>query len=184
MKYIPTLFLLVFFTACGTSESTDSKETTKAETTPTNEYEGYVQHNLSLIDYTASIQVPGSELTGKKPELFTDDFGRVNVQAGKRFHIVISDNEANLDQKKSELSNDIFYKTSFIKEQDDLLVYEQSLPDGSQKQFHFIQSIPVDGGKITVCSEPKGKFKESHIDRMLKSAKSIEAKSLIAQQNQ
>ncbi|MFT4660202.1 MAG: hypothetical protein ACI8XB_000462 [Patiriisocius sp.] len=178
MKYTIYLFFLLILAQCQ-SKHTDNVEINQEKEIQENPYEGYDTHEISLVDAKVKIQVPGVDLVGKEPQVSTGNSGVTNMKIGKNFHLEILEGKLNIEETISDLGKDIFYKITILSKDENQVIFEKSLPDGSQSFVNFMMNKNVDDAPVIVRSASNGQFRKAHVDRMMKSAATIDVNNEI-----
>ena len=174
------IFALTLMTACADKESSDIKSV--EQSAESQAIDGYEAIEIELIDQTVKIQVPGEKLSGHKAKIQTNNTGATSLQIGSNFSLEFTEQNTDIASIVKDLGNDIFYKNHIIDKTNDMIIYERGLPDGSDKHVHFCKVIKGGDVSLTIKTPKNGQFKKSHVDRMIKSANTINiTKTFIAE---
>jgi hypothetical protein len=97
---------------------------------------------------------------------WNEEFGWVEVHAGDRFAVTISEEPADMARLKADLDRDMLQKHSIIEDGPDVLVYRSKFPDADLVFVHFVRAVTVDGRSFLVQDAQGGRFTEADIARM------------------
>ena len=173
-KYITFIGLLsmMFFVACGGGESGSSESEDQA----VDESASMAgMKELSLVEHgmDISIMVP-DENTGIAEVIATD--WSVEIRVGEGFMISVSIGEGDLALLKSDLEEDLVYKSEILEETESYIVYKREIENsGMEPEHHFFYIADIDGDQYDVQNLKDVTYSKEAIDRMLASAKSIKA---------
>lgn len=173
MKQLAILFSilsLLAFTSCG-GDTTDNPEEGTEEVV----LKGFEELNLSEWGFNLSIMVPEAETNGN-PEVVLTERGALEIVVGIDFGIEIMYGEGDLELLKSDLNDNLVFKSEIIKEEENALVYSQDIPDsGVKTQNHFFYKAVVGSDIYEVRDIMEGDYGSGMIEKMLEAAKTIKA---------
>lgn len=172
------LALPAFMTLQGCGEATDTNGTDTTATTDNDmpPMTGTEEFDMSEAGFAYKMMVPDEDNAKALPEIsYNEDAGYFAVMCGEHFSITITEDEPDFDQLKADLNEHLLYKTEFLKDEADLLIYESTLPDESNSYVHFYMVKELNGSKFIIEDEKMGEFTRGDIDRMVQCAKSISA---------
>lgn len=170
------LTLPAFITMQGCGEATDSNgtDTTATTTTDVVPLEGTVEFDMSDAGFAYKMMVPNEDQAKATPEIsYNEDAGYFAVVCGEHFSITITEDEPDFALLKEDLNTHLLYKTEFLKDEADLLIYESTLPDESNSYVHFYLVKELNGMKFVIEDEKMGDFTQGDIDKMVQCARSI-----------
>jgi hypothetical protein len=163
MKHIlPVLALLIGLGACNGRSTDDPGSTPVEEGSARGRIIDLSQHDVPLIvelDQT----MPGADT----PEVrWNEEFGKLEVDAGERFRITISEERGDIARLKAGLERDMLRDHTIIEEEDDLVIYRSEFPDETIVFVHFYRVIEHEGRSFVIESHDQGRFNETDIRRM------------------
>lgn len=177
MKQLAILFSLLsvlVFSSCG--NETPSDENTE-NTDETVQLKGFEELNLTDYGFNLSIMVPEAETNGA-PEVVLTERGALEIIVGSSFGIEIMYGEGDLELLKTDLQEDLVFKSEIIKEEENALIYKQDIPDsGVKTQNHFFYKAVVGKDIYEVRDVMEGEYGEGMIEQMLEAAKTIKSTS-------
>ncbi len=160
---IPALLIIVsLLSACGDEKKPVLEEETKEQEAPT----GTV-HDLSSHDIPLIVRLDHNTLGTDTPSVrWNEDIGKLEVQAGDRFSILVSEEAGDISRLKADLERDMLRKHTIIEEQQDLIIYRSTFPDDDIVFVHFYRILEHNGRTFVIESHDQGQFNESDIRRM------------------
>lgn len=168
------LVFVIALTACSTDRPVNVKESTSAETQKSEPNKGMQALDLSEYSDFADIMVPDKSRSGVDASVSVDDVtGFMHVRAGKRFQMIIREEPTSLEDIKQELQNDLMWRNTISEHDENSIIIEKTLPDGSMGQYHFATVLNGAGSNVVLRSDPMGEFSKKDIERMLFSANTI-----------
>jgi hypothetical protein len=138
---------------------------------------------IDLTDYgpLVRIEVPNRSIQGVDATVTMDELsGFLAIRAGKNFQLVLREEPTTLEDIRQEIENEMMWQNSVTAFEDHSIIIERSLPDGSMAQHHFVSVLPGIGVNIVVRSDPMGEFSKKDVDRMLRSALTLETETGLA----
>ena len=175
MKRFLAILLLVFLYSCKGEEQNSAQQNI--------DYYQFQKIKLSKYDIPASIYLPDASAgigTSFKP-LIEHEIGdyKWRIKVGRYFVLSIEDFgdfKYLFEEKKKEILANKVYKTTILKEEGAILVYQQTLKEdiGLKKNntFHIYAVVKLDEVFYQITNTEKGNTKKE-IDFMFKSIKSI-----------
>lgn len=175
MKQILTVLFLIFLNSCGNEEK-------KADSQNIDYYQ-FQKVSLAKYDIPASIYLPDASAgigTSFKP-LIEHEIGdyKWKIKVGRYFTLNIEDYgdfKYLFEEKKKEILSNKVYKSSILKEEGAILVYQQTLKEdiGLKRSytFHIYAVVKLDDVFYQITNSEKGNTKKE-IEFMFKSIKSI-----------
>lgn len=100
-----------------------------------------------------------------------EDMGQLEVQAGDRFSILITEEPGDIARLKADLERDPLRTSAIIEEQPDRLVWRSSFPDEEIVFVHFYRVLEVDGRTFVAQDDDRGRYNEADIARMIGSVR-------------
>ena len=165
------LFLpaLLFMVACNGDED-GANDNTWPE--PPEEIVAYMPVDLSPNGLPMVIWIPDT-LVGI-PKVVVQPYGETEISVGDYYRISIAVG-ADIALKRSDLAEDLLYKTEYIEDQPTYIMYKSALPDGSQEFVHFYAVIEIDGTEYEIKDIDDGtKYPQIAVKRMMESAKFVQ----------
>jgi hypothetical protein len=100
--------------------------------------------------------------------VWKDETGKLEVRAGERFGIVITEDPGDMQRLKDDLDRDLLRKNTILRETPDELVYKSEFPDDTTLVFiHFQRTVNAAGRTFAVQDLDNGTaFTRAEIDRM------------------
>jgi hypothetical protein len=175
MRYLIALFLFIVLHSCKDSEKDVASQNI--------DYYQFQKINLSKYDIPASMYLPDASAgigTSFKP-LIEHEVGdyKWRIKVGRYFVLDIEDFgdfKYLFEEKKKEILANKVYKTTILKEEGAILVYQQTLKEdiGLKKNntFHIYAVVKLDDVFYQITNTEKGNTRKE-IDFMFKSIKSI-----------
>lgn len=162
-----SLLLLPLLLICACGEPGTDPETSTGTATEEVERSTGKMIDLSAHDVPLAVQVD-QQLVGADTTIITwnETFGRLEVAAGERFQITITEEEADLARLKADLDRDMLRKNTIIEEAPGLVIYRSEFPDETITFVHFYRIVQHDGRTFVVQSNDQGRFNEADVRRM------------------
>lgn len=176
MKKIFLLTVIPSFVAligCG-----DGKETKVENENPIPA--GWVELDLTQPNTTYGlpllINVPDEATAQGIAEIMESPLGGTQVKAGKNFNLEIFPGDGNMAAKKQEIEGNLVFKSTYIIDEPDFILYTSEIEDAGIKQYHFYAIIKL-GTSSYEIEDIKGEdYTETGIKKMMEAAKSLRAK--------
>ncbi|MCB0793233.1 MAG: hypothetical protein KDB88_00720 [Flavobacteriales bacterium] len=106
---------------------------------------------------------------------WVEEFGHLEVTAGDRFALIITEGLADIQRLKADLDRDLLRTHTVLREDADHVVYKSAFPDDPDLVFvHFYQVIDAGGSTFVVESRPEGRFDQADVDAMAQAVKAKE----------
>lgn len=169
--------LATLMAACGGNvEKQNNTNTESSENSTETDYSQMQLVSLSKFNIPAEVYIPneskGKAMINESPS------GGVEIKVGDRFGIEVVPFGLTKEEVKAELDNDLVYSIEYIEEDDKSMLYKKSIKDSDiEAEFHFFLEKDINGEIYEVKSINEMEFKESAAKEMLKSARSLQAKS-------
>ncbi|MBN4062166.1 hypothetical protein JYU20_03100 [Bacteroidales bacterium AH-315-I05] len=129
--------------------------------------------NLTEQGMPLSIMVPDSTVGPLEVEAL--DYGEIEIRVGSMFQLKIAEG-GDIQQKKTDLNEDLLWKSNFLADEPNMLLYQSDLPDGSKTFYHFYTVIKVNNIDYEIQDLEMGDpFPQKAIEKMLEAAKGIKA---------
>ena len=136
--YLLAVFSLSLFVSC---DEGDGKEETLKEsrTLP----KGMIEYDLTKHGLPLVAVIPD---TIDQPVIVDiKDWGETTFAVGKYFQVQIAEG-GDMELKRSDLAEDLLYKSTYFIEEEDAIMYKQEIPDGGVKpQYHFYLVATING---------------------------------------
>lgn len=175
MKQLTILFSLLsvlILSSCGGETPSDNPSENTDETV---KLKGFEELNLAEYGFNLTMMVPEAETNGE-PEVVMTERGALEVIVGNDFGIEIMFGEGDLALLKTDLQEDLVFKSEIIKEEENALIYKQDIPDsGVKTQNHFFYKAVVGNDVYEVRDVMEGDYGEGMIEKMLEAAKTIKS---------
>lgn len=131
-------------------------------------------HVLDLSKYGKSFAVFVPDTIANKLSVTEQTYGALEITAGPRFAISISEQPEDLEAKKKEIKEDEVNKlTSFMVEEPSAIMWESAI---TEPEFHFIINVKVGASEyhINDMNSPDAKpYDKDAVQKMYDSAKNI-----------
>lgn len=172
MKALIPAALVLCISACGGADGTppegevvDSTETAEAPAV------------LDLITYDTPLLIELGDLATLGVDTpivkWNEDFGRLEVNAGDHFGLLITEEPGDLARLKADLDRDMLRKHTILEETPEKLVYRSEFPDDAGTYIHFYRAVQVGDRSFVVTDVEQRRFNEADVQRM---AAAIKAK--------
>lgn len=173
LTLILSIFSFLLITSCGGDATTEVTENTEE----TVQLKGFEELDLSEYGFNLTMMVPEAETNGA-PEVVLTERGALEIIVGSNFGIEIMYGEGDLELLKTDLQEDLVFKSEIVKEEENALIYKQDIPDsGVKTQNHFFYKAVVGNDVYEVRDVMEGEYGEGMIEKMLEAAKTIKASS-------
>ena len=167
---VATIFGLTLFSC---SESDQSKEVKVEEAV----LKGHEPFSLSQWGYDLKLMVPKEETHGK-PNVTLTEMGTIKIIVGLDFGLEIGFGEADIPLLKADLKEDLIFTSEIVKEEENALIYTQTIPDaGVKKQSHFMYKAIVGSDFYEVRDVSDNNYSVGMVGKMLEAAKTIQLNS-------
>ncbi len=163
MKPLLLLMFIPLLTACGGGDTVEQKE--QAEQEP-------AVHTIDLAPYDMPlvVEIDPNVVAVDTPQVrWSEEFGRLEVEAGGRFNITIREEEADLERLKADLERDMLRKSTILEETPEMVIYRTEYPDDTIVFIHFQRVVTSEGRSFIVESHEQGRFSEQDVRRMANS---------------
>jgi hypothetical protein len=163
MRTLP--LLLVVLAACGDGKKDAAEQLAGADTAAV---AGYV---VDLTRYDMPLEVDLGDLAtlGVDSALvkWNEEFGWLEVKAGDRFGITISEEPGDLARMKADLERSTLQTHEVMRDSVDRLVYRSQFPDEALVFHHFYRVVMVGDRAFVVQDGPNGRYNEMDVLRMV-----------------
>lgn len=174
LAYLFSILVVLVFTACGGETPSDKPEDNTEETV---QLKGFEELDLTDYGFNLTVMVPEAETNGEAQVTLTER-GALEIIVGDGFGIEIMYGEGDLALLKSDLQEDLVFKSEILKEEENALIYTQDIPDsGVKTQNHFFYKAVVGEDVYEVRDIMEGEYGSSMIEKMLEAAKTIKSTS-------
>jgi len=172
--YLITLIAATTFLACGESEVEKFSDEVK-----TTSLKGLEELSLTDYGYDLSIMVPRSDMNGAA-EVSLTGRGTLEIVIGLDYGVEIMFGDGDIGLLKTDLEENLVFKSEIVKEEKNALIYTQDIPDSGVKiQNHFMYRAEV-GLNIYEVKDIAGReYGSGMIEKMLESAKTIKATTFL-----
>ncbi len=170
--------LLIFITtvtlvACGGTETNNPTEPVKKVS-----LKGLEVLDLTEFGFNLSIMVPKADVNGAAEVTLTER-GTLEIVIGVDYGVEIMFGEGDIELLKSDLKEDLVFNTEILKEEKDVLIYTQDIPDSGVKiQNHFMYRAVVGENVYEVKDISAREYGSGMIEKMFESAKTIKASGI------
>lgn len=175
MKQLAFLFSvisLLTITACGGDNPSENNEETTEQKV---ELKGFEELNLTEWGFNLTVMVPQAETHGDANVVLTER-GALEITVGADFGLEIMYGEGDIELLKTDLKEDLVFKSEILKEEENALVYTQDIPDsGVKTQNHFFYKAVVGSDVYEVRDIMEGEYGMGMIEKMLEAAKTLKA---------
>lgn len=161
MRTLIIATLALAFAACGEHEpaQTDSNDAPPVS----------LSVDLRGHDFPMTVELGDPNTLGvDSPAVrWNEELGVLEVKAGERFAIVLTEEPGDLASVKASLDRDLLATNEIITESPDRLVWRSRFPDESIVFVHFCRVVEADGRSFVVRDDGKGRFSEADVARMV-----------------
>lgn len=173
MKALAPVILALALVGCGGNDSLPEGEvvdsTATAATTP--------PAILDLGSYDTPLLVELGDMAtlgvDSPTVVWNEEFGRLEVNAGEHFGLLITEEPGDLARLKADLDRDMLRKHTVLEETPEKLVYRSEFPDDAGTYIHFYRTVQVGERTFVVTDAEERRFNEADVKRM---AAAIKAK--------
>lgn len=102
---------------------------------------------------------------------WNEEFGHLEVNAGDRFGLLITEEPADMKRVKADLDRDMLRKHTVMEESPEKLVYRSEFPDDAGTYIHFYRTVQVGDRTFVVTDTEQRRFNEADVQRMVGSIK-------------
>lgn len=151
--------MILIIAACTTSENDPPSSAEPNYDLPQNEFMDLSDGGLPL-----ALKVPsGSTFT--LDTKWNAAFGRMELSDSYGLNIFVTKDTLSCAAKKEEIEGGIF-NISYIIDNDSLIFYKSTLPDGSTPYWHFFASFPLGDSHYVFENNPLVECTENQIEAM------------------
>ncbi len=168
--------------SCGGNSEADSTNETDSTNVEVVDTKGMIELMLTEHGYDLKVMVPNEdEAKGTPVVSLNDATGALDIKVGENFHFsLMEDDMAYLQETltllKSDLAENFTFNNTIITDEENCLVYKSALKNDAEREYyHFFSIVEVGGKYYSVQDDQMGEFKQHHIDKMLKSLKTLAA---------
>lgn len=175
MKNGSLLLLIVgLLSACGDGKKEAAEQL--ADDTATEMPAAWVL-DLSTHDMPLTIDLGDRSTLGvdSATVVWNEEFGWLEVSAGERFMLTITEGPGDIERLKADLERDMLQKHTIIEETPVKVIYRSQFPDEDLVFVHFRQVITVGDRTFVVEDVREGRFNEMDIARMAGAVKANSA---------
>ena len=169
MRTILILSGMITLLACGDGKQEAAQALAAADTTVSTS----LSVDLNPQDMPLFVELGSAALLGidTPTVMWNEEMGRMEVDGGEHFGIVITEEPGDLPRLKADLERDMLQKHTVIEEGTDRLVYRSQFPDDKLIFIHFYQVVQAGDRTFTVQDNEKGRFNETDVARMAKAVR-------------
>lgn len=163
----------LFVASCGGNEEQTSDKVEIPQ--------GMIEYDLSQhgpIGLPCLINIPDEETGKGLPQVMEGPLGGTQIVVGKDFNIEIVVGDGDMNQKKADIASDAVFKSTYIVDEPNAILYKSEIPDAGVVQYHFYVIMKV--GNVTYeIEDVRGEenYSEEGIKRMFEAAKSLRPKA-------
>ncbi len=162
MRILALLGISIIWLSCGSFTGDDSRNSIP-------EPEFFVPFNhasFPLAAFTDDGQFPG---LSARPN---DTFGRMELQDERGLSLFVMEDSTTCVSKKEEIESGIF-QIEYVVDNERILAYKSSLPDGSESYHHLFASLLLNGTHYTLESDPLVSYNQSELRQLIDLVNSI-----------
>lgn len=169
MRTILIISGLLTLIACGDGKQEAAQALAAADTIISTS----LSVDLNAQDMPLFVELGPADLLGIDAPMvrWNEEMGRMEVDGGEHFGIVITEEPGDLPRLKADLERDMLQKHTVIEEAPDRLVYRSQFPDDELVFVHFYQVVRSGDRTFTVQDNEKGRFNEADVARMAKAVR-------------
>ena len=172
--YLILVFCIPFITSCGDGSS--SKDSTTNENKIS--LKDYEELDLTPWGFEMMLMVPNANDNGE-PEVTLTDRGALEIKVGKGFGVEIMFGEGSLEMLKLDLKESLVYTSEILKEEEDLLIYQQDIPNsGIKTKIHFFYKKHLGSDIYEIRDLVDGTYSLNSIEEILAAVKEIKTKAI------
>ncbi|MBK8225855.1 MAG: hypothetical protein IPK70_01605 [Flavobacteriales bacterium] len=97
---------------------------------------------------------------------WNEDMGQLELRAGERFSILITEEPGDIARLKADLERDQLRTSAIIEEQPDRLIWRSTFPDEDIVFVHFYRIVQAGDRAFVVQDDDRGRFSEADVSRM------------------
>jgi hypothetical protein len=97
---------------------------------------------------------------------WNEDMGQLELRAGERFSILITEEQGDIARLKADLERDQLRTSAIIEEQPDRLIWRSAFPDEDIVFVHFYRIVQADDRSFVVQDDDRSRFSEADVARM------------------
>lgn len=159
--------LLVCLSACGDGKKEAAEQMIDASAGAPDAVD-LIPFDIPLVVELGDLSTLGVDSPTVK---WSEDFGRLEVNAGKHFGLTITEEPADLARLKADLERDMLQSHTVIEETGEKLIYRSQFPDDAGTFIHFYRIVQVGDRTFIISDADQGVFNEADVRRMVASVK-------------
>ena len=128
---------------------------------------------LRNSQYDLTLTLPKSIMTAESKFQFRESFGDAELYVHPGFHVYISKEDTELSEIKKELQSDGLFSRIFTDESDGELLYQSTLPDGTEIGFGWVKSLSEPGLKMILRLDSQGNYSKQDVRTIQKHMKTL-----------
>lgn len=172
IAFILALISMTAFISCGGDNSADN---TDEQADAPVELKGFEELDLTEWGFNLTVMVPQAETHGD-PEVVLTERGALEIAVGQDFGIEIMFGEGDIALLKTDLQEDLVFKSEIVKEEENGIIYKQDIPDsGVKTQNHFFYKAVVGTEVYEVRDIIEGEYGMGMIEKMMEASKTIKS---------
>ncbi len=113
--------------------------------------------------YQMELILPKTLLSPEAKFKHRESFGDVELYLNESFHVFISEEETDLAHVKEELNSEVLFSRTYLDEQDNELLYESKLPDGTSVGYGWVQHRKAGERDFIIKVNPQVTYTKSQI---------------------
>ena len=168
---VVAITFLIAFTGYGSKEEAKVENVVPAGWVEIDLAQPNTTYGLSLF-----INVPDEATAQGIPEIIESPMGGTQLRVGKDFNIEILPGDGNMAAKKEEIAGDMVFKSTYIIDEPDFILYKSEIEDAGIKQHHFYGIMKVGTGTYEIEDIKGEDYTEAGVKKMMEAAKSLRAK--------
>ncbi len=122
--------------------------------------------SLFFIDqsgYNLSLVIPKTSVAKDARFWYKENFGEVELYVHPKFHVHMSMDNTSLEDLKKELEDNEVFKYKFYDEQEEELLYQSVLPDGTELGFQWVKRIDHENRPMLIKTDLQKDFNKQNI---------------------
>ena len=144
---------------------------------------GWVELDLTQPNTTYGlpllINVPGEATAQGIAEIMESPLGGTQIKVGKNFNLEIFPGDGNMAAKKQEIAGNVVFKSTYVIDEPDFILYTSEIEDAGIKQYHFYAIIKLETGSYEIEDIKGEDYTEAGVKKMMEAAKSLRTKSQV-----
>ena len=162
-NYLIITFVIILMVSCGGNDVDTTADNNEQKTS----LKGYKELDLNEWGFEMVLKVPNSDMNGDAEVTLTER-GALEIMVGQNFGIEIMFGEGDIQLLKLDLKEDLIFVSEILQEEEDVLIYEQSIPNsGVKTKNHFFCKKQLAADIYEIRDLVDGTYGTKAIDQMI-----------------